>query len=142
MAITPSATGRPRARYRGHTSAAIHASKVRPTTEKQAICTACCAAEWGGLIRARMPITANPVSRISQKTLTIMGSVSPRRVTVVSAERVAEERAAVLFRGERDASPHGAGHDDSSLAQPVQPESEQQRSSRRGDVRARPGGKH
>src|ERR1700733_10908909 len=126
--MTPSAAGRPQARYRGHTSAAIHTSKVRPTTEKQAICTACCAAECGGLIRARMPITANPVSRISQKTLTIMGSVSPRRVTVVRAERVAKERAAILFRGERDASPHGAGHDDSSLAQPVQAESEQQRS--------------
>ena len=66
MAITPSATGRPRARYRGRTSTAIHASRARPTAEKQAICTACCAAECGGLIRARMPITANAVTRISQ----------------------------------------------------------------------------
>jgi len=66
MAITPSAAGRPRARYRGDTSAAIHASRLRPTAAKQAICTACCAAECGGLIRARMPITANAVTRISQ----------------------------------------------------------------------------
>ena len=66
MAITQSATGRPQARYRGHTSAAIHASRARPTAEKQAICVACCAAECGGLIRARMPITANAVTRISQ----------------------------------------------------------------------------
>ena len=66
MAITPSATGRPRDRYRGRTSTAIHASRARPTAEKQAICAARCAAECGGLIKARMPITANAVTRISQ----------------------------------------------------------------------------
>ena len=66
MAITPNATGRPQARYRGDTSAAIHASRARPTAAKQAICTARCAAECGGLIRARKPITANAVTRISQ----------------------------------------------------------------------------
>ena len=47
-----------------HAILKIGAGRSEPT--KQATCTACCAAECGGLTRARMAITANPATRISQ----------------------------------------------------------------------------
>ena len=54
------------ARYRGDTSATITpAGPGRPPRSRRSV-PACCAAECGGLISARMPITANALTRSSQ----------------------------------------------------------------------------